>query len=125
MRICLECYAIFCAVICTALTGCLSFNLSDSAIEWVAKKVINISFIVFGPILFTFCLYGLYNLKGLSHICGIHGIQPNSFNGVCIFLLAIVFGISLFVSYSLLMQKTIDMASQAFTNENSMIYRMS
>ena len=36
MRICLECYAIFCAVICTALTGCLSFNLSDSAIEWVA-----------------------------------------------------------------------------------------
>jgi hypothetical protein len=30
--------------------------------------------LVFGPILFTFCLYGVYNLKGLSHICGIHGI---------------------------------------------------
>mmetsp|Transcript_17389 Transcript_17389/g.29257 ORF Transcript_17389/g.29257 Transcript_17389/m.29257 type:complete len:111 (-) Transcript_17389:381-713(-) len=110
MRMCFECYAIYCAVLCTMLTGVLAFNLSDQSIDWVARKVINISFLVFGPVLFTICMGGFYNIKGLSRVCGLHGIQPDSFNAVCVFLLVIFFGIALAVSYSMAMQKTMDMA---------------
>ena len=53
MRITFECYAIYCAILCVILTGVLAFNMSDDTIDWVARKVVNISFIVFGPILFT------------------------------------------------------------------------
>jgi len=100
---CFECYAIYCAILCTVLTGVLAFNFRDETVDWVARKVVNISFIVFGPLLFTLCLCGFYNVKGLSRVCGLHGIQDGQFNAVCIFILIIFFGISLGVSYSMLM----------------------
>lgn len=40
-------------------------------------------------------------------------------------MLVVVSVIALCVSYSMAMQKTIDMATEAFSNENSMLYRMS
>lgn len=112
MRMCFECYAIYCAILCTILTGVLAFNMRDESIDWVARKVVNVSFLMFGPLLFTLCVVGFYNVKGLSRVCGLHGIQDGQFNAVCIFILIIFFCISLGVSYSMLMQKTIDVASE-------------
>ena len=75
MRMCFECYAIYCAILCTILTGVLAFNMRDESIDWVARKVVNVSFLMFGPLLFTLCMVGFYNVKGLSRVCGLHGIQ--------------------------------------------------
>merc|ERR1711939_943822 len=74
MRMCFECYAIYCAILCTILTGVLAFNMRDESIDWVARKVVNVSFLMFGPLLFTLCVVGFYNVKGLSRVCGLHGI---------------------------------------------------
>ena len=69
----MEGYAIYCAILCTVLTGILALNLNDQAIDWVARKIVNLSFLMFGPVLFTLCLWGWWNFKGLSSVCGISG----------------------------------------------------
>jgi hypothetical protein len=56
------------------LTGALAIGLSDDGVEWVAIKVINVSSLIFGPILFTICLIGWSNIKGLTKVCGLHSI---------------------------------------------------
>lgn len=50
MRIIIECYAVYCAILITILNGVIAFGLTDNNVEWVAKKMINFSFVVFGPI---------------------------------------------------------------------------
>lgn len=74
MRMCFECYVIYCAALCTCLTGALTFNVGDEVIKWIARKVINISFLVFGPILFVLCSTGIFNIKSLSNVCSLKGI---------------------------------------------------
>ena len=69
MRIVFECYSIYSAVLCVVLTGALAINLSDDKIEWLAIKIVNISFLLYGPILTTICLYGVKDMKALSRIC--------------------------------------------------------
>ena len=125
MRIALECYAVYCAILSTLLTGALAFNVPDNWIDWVARKIINTSALVFGPVLFTLCLYGLYNIRALASVCNLHGIVPHAFNGVCVFLLMIVLVVSIAVCYCLTVQKTLDMAEAAFTDDRSCLYQIS
>lgn len=125
MRLAMECYAVYSAILSTLLTGSLALNLPDSWINWMAKKIVNFSFLVFGPLLFTLCVYGFIHIKELAAVCGMHGILPKQFNGVCIFLLMVVTAISVSISYCLATQKSLDVAEHAFTNENSCLYRIS
>ena len=62
MRIVFECYSIYSAVLCVVLTGALAINLSDEKIEWLATKIVNISFLLYGPILSTICIYGIRDI---------------------------------------------------------------
>jgi hypothetical protein len=101
MRMIFEGYAIYVAVLVTTLTACLAFNLSDDQIVWVAKKVINVSAIAFGPLLFTLCTYGIFHMKALSKVCGLKGIDPNDFNYVCVILVIIFMLVGLAISYYL------------------------
>jgi hypothetical protein len=71
MRIVFECYSIYSAVLCVVLTGALALNISDQKLEWLAQKIVNISFMLYGPILTTICAYGVRDIKGLSRICTI------------------------------------------------------
>ena len=123
MRIVFECYAIYSAVICTALTSVLALGLPDDKIEWVARKVINISFLLYGPILTTLCLYGFSDSRALSRICTLHGISKNT-NYVSLFVLFSCFVFSLGVSLTMAMERTLDMAQSSFNNENSVVYRL-
>lgn len=75
MRIVFECYSIYSAVLCVVLTGALAINLTDDKIEWLAIKIVNVSFMLYGPILTTICLYGAKDMKALSRICTIQGIS--------------------------------------------------
>ena len=69
MRIIFECYAIYSAIVCTALTSVLALGLDDDKIEWVARKVINVSFLLYGPVLVVLCSYGFTEVKALSKVC--------------------------------------------------------
>ena len=122
MRIIFEGYAIYVAIIVTLLTAILAFNLSDEAIIWVAKKVINISALVFGPLLFTLCAYRIYHFKALSKVCGLKGIEHNEFNYVCIILVAVFCLVGLAVTFFLANQKTMDMAHESFNNLTSILF---
>ena len=124
MRIVFECFAIFSAIICSLLTLVLTLQLSDDSIEWVARKVVNMFFLLYGPILTTLCIYGFTELKQLSRICTMHGISSHS-NYVNLFVLVVASIFSISVTVMMAMEKTMDIASVAFTNENSIIYRLS
>jgi hypothetical protein len=105
-----EGYAIYVALLVTVLTAALAFNLTDDSIIWVAKKVINGSAIVFGPLLFTLCAYGLFHYKALSKVCGLKGIDHNEFNYICIVMVVMFLLIGLAITFYLANQKTMDMA---------------
>jgi len=109
MRIVFECYSIYSAVLCVVLTGALAINLSDQKIEWLAIKIVNVSFLLYGPILTTICMYGARDIKALSRICTIQGISDQT-NLVSIFVLFVTLCFALGVSFTMALEQTIDMA---------------
>ena len=109
MRIVFQCYAIFAAVVCTILTGALAFNLSDAVVEAIARGIITMCYLVFGPLLLTFANYGFAHFKNLAFICSPRGITHHV-NFVDIVLLIACFVFSLCVTFTMAMQKTLDMA---------------
>jgi hypothetical protein len=106
------------------MTLSLTLSLSDSNIEWLAKKIINTCFMMYGPILTTLCIYGFFDYKYLAKVCNLSGVQ-NQTNYINIFILVVSFLFSLTVTFTMLMEKTMDMAHVTFTNENSIIFRLS
>ena len=109
MRIVFQCYAIYAATICTILTGTLAFGFEDSSVEVIARAVINVCYLVFGPVLLTFVNYGFSHFKSLAFVCSPHGITHH-INFIDIVLLLACFVFSLCVTFTMAMQKTLDMA---------------
>jgi len=81
-------------------------------------------FLLYGPILTTLCIYGFTEVRSLSRICTMHGISGHS-NYVNLFVLVVAAIFSISVTVMMAMEKTMDIASIAFTNESSIIYRLS
>ena len=123
MRIVFECYAIYSALICTVLTLALALGFDDNKLELVARKIINISFLIYGPVMTTICMYGVSDVKSLARICTLNGISSNT-NYVSLFVLFSCFVFSMFVSFTMAMERTMDMAQAGFTNEHSVIYKL-
>jgi hypothetical protein len=123
MRIVFQGYAIYAAIVCTILTSALAFDLSDNLVELVARFIINICYVVFGPVLLVFVNYGFMHFKSLAFICSPRGITHH-INFVDIVILLGCFVFALCVTFSMAMQKTLDMAQQSFQDENSLIYRL-
>ena len=71
----------------------------------------------------TFVNYGFAHFKNLAFVCSPRGITHHV-NFVDIVLLIASFVFSLCVTFTMAMQKTLDMAQQSFTDENSLIYRL-
>ena len=102
MRIVLQGYAIYGAVVCTILTGALAFNLSDNAIESTARAIINLSYLIFGPLLLTFVNYGFAHFKQLAFVCSPRGITHHV-NFVDILVVLTAFILSLCVTFTMAM----------------------
>ena len=71
---------------------------------------------LYGPILTTLCVYGFSEIQSLSRICTMHGISQHS-NYVNLFVLVVAAIFSISVTVMMAMEKTMDIASVAFTNE--------
>jgi len=123
LRIVFQCYAIYAAVICTFLTSTLAFGFSDLIVEMVARIVINLCYFVFGPILLTFVNCGFAHFKSLAFTCSPRG-TTHQINFVDIVLIIGCFVFSLCITFTMAMQKTLDMAQQSFQDENSLVYRL-
>lgn len=122
MRIVFECYAIYSAVMCTALTLALAVNLPDNLLESLAKRVINVSFLIYGPVMTAVCLFGLKDIKALSHMCTINGMQQKT-NYVNLFVLFICLTFGVCVTTVMILERTWDLAMRSFRNENSVLYQ--
>lgn len=123
MRIVFQGYSIYSAVICCILIGGLAFEFAESTTEGIAKMSINLSYLVFGPLLLTFVNYGFAHFKNIAFTCSLRGITHHvNFPNIAVLLFCFV--LSLCLTFSMAITKTIDMAQQGFTDENSLIYRL-
>ena len=86
MRVAFECYAIYSALLCVILCLALTLNLDHDKIEVVARASINSAFMLYGPIMFSLCLFGCYYYKPLMSMCLVNGIAPGT-NYVNLFIL--------------------------------------
>lgn len=124
MRMAFECYAIYSAVICSTLTTFLALGFDDEKLEWLAKKIINVSFMIYGPVMTTICVYGFCDIKALSRVCTLHGISEKHTNFVTLFVLFACFGFSIGVSFAMAMERTLDIAQSIFSQEDSILFRI-
>ena len=117
----LEGVAIYCAILCVCLTGALSFNISDESIDKMLMKILNVTYIIFGPLLFTGCLYGFKNFKAISRLCDIR-IYHDQVNFAGVVMLLIFFCISIAVSIAMIIDKTSEMND--IQNGDNIFYTM-
>ena len=109
MRIVFECYAIYSALICPALCMVLALSFGDDKIEWVARKVINISFMIYGPVMSFLCMCGIHNIHSLARVCTVNGMSAHT-NYVNLFVLISCLVFSIFVNITMIIEQTMDMA---------------
>ena len=95
----------------TLLTLILAFHLPDEMMEKLALKIINLSFLLFGPLLFTFCLYECTKWKSLTTVCGYYHIIEGVTNYFVLFFILMLFVISIFITYSAATEKVNDLAT--------------
>lgn len=73
--------------------------------------------------MFTICLMGWYNYKPLMSMCLVNGIAPGT-NYVNLFILCVANFFSLMTCLCMAFEQTVDMARVAFTNEESLLFRI-
>ena len=123
MRVVFQCYAIFCAMICTILSTSLAIGLSEKWIEAIAKTAVNTCYLMFGPVLLTFTNLGFSNIWGIAFICDLNG-RSNEINFGDLMVLGFALGLSLLVTFYMLLKRTVDMANTCLQDENSLVYKM-
>lgn len=123
MRMVFQGYSIYAALSCFILTTALAIGITDASIEALARWMINAAYFVFGPLLLTFVNYGFVHFKGMAFVCSPRGATHHiNFTDIAILLFCLV--MSLCITFTMAMQKTMDMAQQSFQDENSMVYQV-
>ena len=122
MRMVLEGYAIYSAILCTVLMGALTVNCSEASLDKLLLQILNVTYILFGPLLFTICLYGFYNIKAIASVCGIRIIKGET-NAAAVAMLVIFFVISLGVSATMVMEKLAEI--RGVEAGETMLYKLS
>ena len=109
MRLVFQGFSVYVALVSTVLIAALAFEFSEWLTEAIAKAAVNISYVAFGPLLLTFVNMGFAHFKQISFTCSPRGITHHvNFCNICILLFCFV--LSLCITFTMLMQKTIDMA---------------
>ena len=122
LRIAFQCTAIYSAICCVILTSVLAFAFSDRLINLICKHIINISAIIYGPILSLGVIYGFMHIRALSRVCGVTGIKDEEVNVPSIILLLVFSIVAFVVSFAMIYSKTTDVAMALFTNEDSLLF---
>ena len=86
------------------------------------KHIINISGIIYGPILSLGVMYGFTHFKALSRVCGVSGIKDDDINVPSIILLVVFACVGFVVSFIMIYFKTSDVSMTLFTNEDSLLF---
>jgi len=124
MRVVFTAYAINSAAICFVLTIALMIceEFSDS-FERLVDWIVDYMYVAFGPVMLTFCAFGLTSLNGLAYQC--HPERPNEkLNFIDVFILLVCLCLSSFILFVYALQKTNKLAEDDLGNENSLFYQV-
>ena len=124
MRVIFTSYAINSATVCLALTMALIMCDETSRVfDKIVGFISEYMYIVFGPVLFTFCLFGLSHLPSLVTECKPHGVSDrlNLMDVVVLLSCTFLAGGILFI-YSL--GHTNILAEQHLNDEQSVFFQV-
>ena len=117
-------YAINAAFTCLVLTTSLIlFDEMSSSFEFMINLISDYMYIVFGPVLFTLSVFGLYSLPGIALDCHIDYVG-NSFRVTDVFCLLLCLFISFCILFIYGLQITAKMSSQDLCDDTSIYYQI-
>ena len=122
MRIIFTGYAILSASVCFVLT--MALMCCDEFSDWFDKIVNGVAefmYAAFGPVLFTFCLFGIYSIPQLAHECHPTYVSSN-LNLMDITILLICTGLSFCIVFLYALQHTNRLAEKELSDEHSTFY---
>ena len=120
VRISIEIIVVYGLGVATFLASIAMLHLDSYWMSFFLGKVRNITYIMLGPLMLAFSMYGIFHGKQISNVCSIRGISGR-FNAVCVFVVVSMFCVAVVVTYLLMMEKTTDLAIQTMTAENSVM----
>jgi len=97
-------YAINSAAICFALTLALILcDENSTSFDKFIKVISGYINLLFGPMLLTFCLMGMFNVSGIMHECSLDRIETSHWNMTDLFVLMIctIMSISIVCLYTM------------------------
>ena len=124
LRMCFQCVASYCAACCVSMIFCVAFNLGDKILERVANWMLNLSCLIFGPVMLMITICGFSQFKALTRVCDHRGIRDDQLNLMNIMILFIGFGIGLGITFTMLYEKTMMICQSSFAAENSILHQI-
>ena len=124
MRVIFTAYAILSAAVCFVLTMalmcCEEFSETfDRIVHWIA----DFMYLAFGPVLFTFCLFGVVSIPQLAHECHQNYISHN-LNLMDITILLICTGLSFSIVFIYALQHTNMLIEKDLGDEHTVFYQV-
>lgn len=126
MRMVFTCYAINSGIVTFLLTmGLICFDDMSPAFEKLISWLCTYMYMVFGPVLFTCCLFGFANMSALTYECEpvVFGAAPKV-NMMDISVLFICTAISALVLFIFGLMSTNDLAEKSLQDETSVFYQL-
>jgi len=124
MRIIFQCYSIYWAFLLTEITLIISIGFQYKTLQWILIHNIKNIELVLGPVLLTISIYGLLNIKAISSICTIKGIQPDQTNCLSLFMFLAALIFSMVMTYQLIFRKSYWLSRVAMREENSVVNKI-
>ena len=126
LRICFQCAATYCTGSCVVLVFCVAINLADKVVEQVACWLLNVTSLVFGPVVLTVSIYALRYIKAMGKVCDrYHGIWENQLNLMNIFILLLFLGMSFGITFTMIYERNLIIAQTSFVQDNSVFMKLS
>lgn len=102
-------YCIYTTFVTSILIGALAFSFKEDTVESIARVMINMSYVMFGPIMLAVTNLGLLHFRNLAFTCSPRGITHHvNFANIVILLFCYI--ASLCITFTMAMEKTLDMA---------------
>ena len=124
MRIIFTAYAILSSAICLVLT--MAVMCCEEFSQWfdkIVNAVAEFMYLAFGPVLFTFCLIGLYSVPELAHECHPTYVS-NNLNLMDVTILLVCLGLSFCITFIYALQYTNQFAEKELGDEHSAMYQL-
>ena len=104
-----------------ALMLSVTFMLTDEAIDKCLTKIMQVSAMIFGPVLSLVAGYGWWHVSAIVKVCKVTGYETDTVNWPGIFLLTLFTCIGGGVFGTMVWDRTTEAQSTLFTEESSVL----